>query len=142
MINPLDLEEAFNEYIADLVHNAPDGIISINLPVLYELGLLNCEQVPLDQRKLTQYFHVIESNEKVTLFNDKFVIWILPRIVNEQPSTYTLVGIHEGKKPRLEMVFHTTGVYNTPNFVLRILEHFLLEIQENNDVLGKLEKKM
>ena len=95
---PLDLEEAFNEYTADLVHNAPDGIIEINLPVLYELGLLNCDQVPPDQRKLTQYFHVIESNEKVTLFNDKFVIWNLPRIIDEQPTTYTLVGIHEGKK--------------------------------------------
>ena len=142
MINPLDLENAFNEYTADLIHCAPDGIIDINLPVLYELGLLNCEEVPKDQRKLTQHFHVIESNEKVTLFNDKFVVWILPRIIDEQPTTYTLVGVHQGKKPDLELVFHTTGVYNTPNFVLRILEHFLIEIQENNDVLGNIEKKM
>ena len=141
-MNPTELEDAFKEYSADLPKCAPDGVIEVNLPILYELDLLNTKESPSDQKKFTHYFHVVESPEKVTLYNDHFAIWIVPRIIEEQPSTYTLVAARQGKKPRLELVFHTTGVYNTPNFVLKILEHFLLEIQENEDILGNISKKI
>lgn len=142
MVNPVELENAYKQYATDLPKNAPDGIIEVNLSVLYELGLLDAKQNIEDPKKITHYFHVLESPEKVTLYNDSFAIWIVPRIIDEQPSTYTLVAAQDSEKPRLELVFHTTGVYNTPNFVLKILEHFLLEIQENEDILGNISKKI
>jgi len=141
-MNPIDIEQAFREYFVDLTHSTPDGIITIDLSILHELGLLNCETSPAKEKKFSQYFHVIESPEKVTLFNDKFIVWIVPRVVDGQPSTYTLIALNDKEKSKLELIYHTKGVYNTPNFVLRILEHFLLEIQENDAILSKISKKI
>jgi len=141
-MNPIDIEQAFREYFVDLTHSTPDGIITIDLPILHELGLLNCDQPSSKEKKFSQYFHVIESPEKVTLFNDKFIVWIVPRITDGQPSTYTLIALNDNEKSKLEMIYHTKGVYNTPNFVLRILEHFLMEIQEKDDVVTNISKKI
>lgn len=142
-MNPVDMEQAFREYSNDLAHATPDGIISINLPTLHELGLLNCEMnTAKDKKKTNQYFHVMESPEKVTLFNDQFIVWIVPQMLDNQPGTYTLIAQNKDERPKAQLVYHTAGVYNTPNFVLKVLEHFLAEIQENNDLIHNLEKKL
>jgi hypothetical protein len=41
----------------------------------------------------------------------------------------------------LELCFITSGVYNTSRLVLRVLEKFLVEIEENEKLLKTLEKK-
>jgi hypothetical protein len=138
----MDMEEAFRSYSENLKTATPDGIINIDLNTLHSLGLLGCDMNDAKGKKASQYFHVMESPEKVTLFNDQFVVWIVPQMQENQPSTYTLIALNGDSKPQAQLVYQTQGVYNTPNFVLKILEHYLREIDENNKLVQDLEKKL
>ncbi len=132
----LDLSyEQFMNHLPELV---PDGIIQVDLQLLQKLGLLH-EEVDSDSTSsLTRYFHVVESKEKITLFNDQFVTWIVPEKINNEPHTLVLVALNSTPKPKLEMVFSMAGIYNTSRLVLRVLEKFLSDIQENEDLISNL----
>jgi hypothetical protein len=141
MLNPNQIEESFKDFMGNLPKCAHDGIMQVDLHFLHELGLLETLQ---DEQKetddLTQYFHVIESAEKVTLFNDQFVVWIVPRMEQDIPTTYILIALNHQDKLNLEIVFTTNGVYNTPRYVLKILQHFLLDVLETEATLLSMEK--
>ena len=141
MLNSTQIEDAYKGFINDLPKNAHDGIISVNLQFLYGLGLLNWIHEDSDNRdNLTQYFHVIESAEKVTLFNEQFAVWIIPRNERDTQMTYILIALNHQDKLNLEIVFTTTGVYNTPRYVLKILQHFLMDVLETEAALLSMEK--
>lgn len=140
MMNPQDLEMTYQEYIQDLSKHAPDGIFDVDLSLLYELDLLNAQEEEEEDSALTQSFYVLESSDKLTLYNQKFVVWIVPKMVEETPKTFTLIALNENEKPHLEMVFATSGVYNHSNLVLRILERFLAQIEETEKEIVKLEE--
>jgi hypothetical protein len=141
MLNPKQLEEYYKEYTANLSQWLHDGVVHVNLNLLHEMGLLrepqNGEEEPDD---LTQYFHVIESSEKVTLFNDQFVIWIIPRMDQEIPSTYVIIALNQVEKPHPEVVFSTSGIYNSPHFVLKVLQNFLIDMLETEATLTEIKK--
>lgn len=139
MMDPNALEQAYQEYMQDLPRYAPDGIIDVDLSLLSEFGLLECEEEPEDDTSLSQSFYVIESPEKLTLFNQKYVVWIVPQVVEEAPTTYTLIALNEDEKTHLEMIFATSGVYNHSSLVLRILEKFLEQIEENEKEIIKIK---
>ncbi len=128
--------ENFLHHIPELI---PDGIIDVDLKLLQKFDLLREEVQLSPTQSLTQFFHVIESQEKITLFNDQFVIWIVPEKINEIPTTLVLIAIHQDAKLHLEMAFSISGIYNTSRLVLRVLEKYLMEIQENEDVISHLE---
>ena len=119
MMSPSQLEESFLEFSQNLPKHAPDGIINVDLNMLYELGLLKHEK--FDQvtthEDLMHYFHVLETPDKVTLFNEQFVVWILPKMLQETSLTVTFIALLQNTKPHLEIVFSTSGVYNTPKFI-------------------------
>ncbi len=141
MFNPVEIENLYNKYIGNLSEWAHDGLISVSLALLYDLGLLdNFDDIGDDSDDLTQYFHVIESAEKVTLFNEQFIIWIIPRMEQDNPITYVLIAFHSAGKTNLEIVFTTSGVYNTPKYVLKVLQHFLLDMLETEATLTSFEK--
>ena len=141
MLNPMQIEETYKEFINDLPHWAHDGILSIDLQTLHEQGLLdNLYDDHGDPDDLTQYFHVIESVEKVTLFNEQFIIWILPKTEIEQPMTYVLIASNHLDAINLEIVFTTKGVYNTPRYVLKVLQHFLMDILDTEAALTCFKK--
>lgn len=138
----MQVEEAYKEFTTDLSKWAHDGIISIDLSFLHDQGLLaGIQEDSIDPDDLTQYFHVIESVEKVTLFNEQFVVWIVPQMESEIPSTLVLVAMLQREKPHLEIVFRASGVYNTPRYVLRVLQFFLLDMIETQATLSAIEKK-
>lgn len=141
MLNPIQLEESYKEYTNNLGDFAHDGVINVDLHILHELGLLGTLHEDEDQvDDLTQYFHVIESVEKVTLFNEQFVIWIIPKTEQEVPTTYVLIALCQNEKPNLEIVFTTGGIYNTPKYVLKVLQHFLIDVLETEATLTSIEK--
>lgn len=141
MLNPIQIEEAFKGFIGNMPKCAPDGVIPIDIHQLHTLGLLNSiHEEHSDHDDLTQYFHVIESQEKVTLFNEQFVIWIVPRVEEDIPITYLLIALPHQDRLSLETIFTTTGVYNTPRFVLKILQSFLLDVIETEATLLSMEK--
>ncbi len=142
MLNPTQIEETYKAFVNSLPQCAHDGVIPVDLHFLQELGLLNHFQDEEAEDDLTQYFHVIESSEKVTLFNEQFLVWIIPKMDHSVPSTFVMIALNHPDKANLEIVFTTSGVYNTPHYVLKILQHFLLDVLETEETLIHFEKNM
>lgn len=141
MQNPTQIEDAYREFSQDLRKWMHDGITLIDMKFLHEQGLLASlqeEQGPPED--LSQYFHVIESIEKVTLFNDQFIVWIIPKMEGEEPITTVLIALNQSDKAHLEVVFMTRGVYNTPRHVLKVLQYFLADMTETEQTLTGFEK--
>lgn len=132
------IEECYRKYISNLAKWTPEGIIDVNLKLLHNHDLIDfLEETRQEEETLTRYFHVVEAPEKITLINDQFIVWIVPENVEGTAITYTLISINNDGKPDLELVFTSTGVYNTSWLVLRVLEKFLLEIQENEELIKR-----
>lgn len=141
MLNPMQIEEAYKEFMNNLGNWIHDEITLIDLRFLYDAGILQTLQEDKGEPDdLTQYFHVIESVEKVTLFNEQFIVWIIPKMESEQPVTYVLIALNQPEKAHLEIVFTTYGVYNTPRYVLKVLQHFLIDTLETEATLISIEK--
>jgi hypothetical protein len=142
VLGPQKLEIAFDEYIADLGRYLQDGIIEVNLEFLKKFDLLSKteEQEKEMQKQFPFYFHVIETPEKVTLFNHQFAIWIVPKLVADIATTVTLVALIRGEIPQLEIAFSTQGVYNTPKYVLKVLRHFLTEVIDTEEEIASIWK--
>lgn len=143
MINPKQLEEAYHEFSTDLQKWVPEGVVNVDLKLLQDLGLLNHTEweTSISDSQLTQYFHIIETQDKVTLFNEQFAIWIVPQLINETSLTTTYISLIQGPKPHLEIVYTTIGVYNAPKYILKVLQHFLTEVQETEKAISTLGKK-
>jgi hypothetical protein len=135
------LEENYKKFISNLAFWAPESLYVVNLNLLYDLNLLHFQ--PFTEKRdpnLTRYFHIIEASEKITLVNDEFIVWIKPDRLEERAITYTLIALNKGdQEPHLELVFLASGIYNTSRLVLRILEKFLIDVQETEVLLSKLE---
>jgi hypothetical protein len=141
MDNLTVLEECFKKYIKNMAYWAPEGIMQVDLNLLNQFDLLKFfDSAAQSEDSLTRYFHVVESPEKITLINEQFVIWIVPENVNGTPTTYALVAINHPTDLHLEIVFSVTGVYNTSWLVLRVLEKYLKDIQETEDLLNRYRK--
>jgi hypothetical protein len=142
-MNPAELEKAYQEYMHHLDQWAHDGILQVDLPLLHECNILESfDEETEDEDDLTQYFHVIESIDKVTLFNEQFIVWIVPKMQEENPLTFVLIALRDGNdQPHLELVFTTQGVYNTPKFVLKVLQHFLIDMLETEAAIDNIKKK-
>lgn len=139
MVDPSLLEETYQRVLNNLHQYLPDGVLHVDLSVLQGLGLVNCENgLGSNPPSIREMFHVIESESKITLYNQKFIVWIAPQVVNRQPCTLTIIAKFVEEGPRTELAFITSGVYNTSKFVLKIVERFLAEIQENEDFLVKI----
>ncbi len=138
--DPENFDIPFYRFISNLSYWAPDGIVEIDLTLLHSYGLLKCKDSSSDiTRALTDYFHVVESPEKITLYNQRFVIWIVPKVIGNEPTTITLVAlINSEETPQIEIVFSTKGIYNSPRLILKILEYYLKEIEENENLIAKI----
>lgn len=134
------LEECYKKYIKNIGFWIPEGITDVDINLLKRFGLLNFYLKEKKDPSLTRYFHIIETSEKITLVNEQFVVWIVPEKINETPITYALIALNYPDQPHLELAFSATGVYNSSRLVLRVLEMFLQEIQETEDLLAKLNK--
>jgi len=139
MNNPAVLEACYKRYIQDISKWLPDGITDIDLELLHKLNLLHYHSKDTSDSPLTRYFHVVESEEKLTLVNDEFVVWIVPEKQESTAVTYTFIALNKEDDIQLEMAFATTGIYNNSHLVLRLLEKFLLDIQGTEEWLSKLE---
>ena len=141
-MNPIQLEEAYQEFISNFPRWIPEGIIEVNIQLLKEAGLLTYRFFDGNQseEELPCYFHVIETAEKVTLFNHRFAIWILPKLMNNHPTTIVLIALMVNGKPHLENVFSTKGIYNTPKFVLKMIKYYLSEVIDTEEAISSIGK--
>lgn len=132
------IEKFYQQYCKDLSSWLPEDIIEVNLELLWQLDLVQYLDESRQDESIARYFYVIESEEKITLVNEKFVVWIVPDISTSPPKTYTLVALNHPNCPKLELAFTTAGVYNTSKLVLRVLEKFLVDIEENETFLSNI----
>lgn len=141
-MTPSQIEEAFSEFSQNLSKHAPDGVINVDINMLNELGLLKHDKFDqaTSHEELMHYFHVLETPDKVTLFNEQFVVWIVPKVVQEASLTMTFIGLTQNNKLHLELVFSTSGVYNTPKFILKVLEHFLTEVIDTEAIISSINR--
>lgn len=144
MKNIAQLEAFYRKCIKDLSVCLPEGILEVDLKFLQQHDLLDFEgeEQPPSDDMLTRYFHVVESDEKITLVNEQFAVWIVPESNEESSSTYTFIALNTPKAPKLELVFSVSGIYNTSRLVLRILERLLKEVQENEEAISKFNNKV
>lgn len=141
MANIAQLEANFQRYTANLESFAPDGIVEINLDLLRQMDMLDVfnKQAETEEQKLPRSFQVMETPEKITLFNDDFAIWIVPGNVDGLAVTHILIGTHKEEEPiNLEIVLSASGVYNNSKMVLRVLDALLKEIKETEDELRNI----
>ncbi len=134
------LDNCFKDCIKNIYSLLPEGIIDIDLKLLQKYKLLDYYLKNKKNVNLTRFFHVIETSEKITLVNDQFVIWIVPEKINNIPITYTLIALNKEHLPQLEVAFVASGCYNSSRLVLRVLETFLHDIQETEELLEKFSK--
>lgn len=139
MNNPSILESYFKRYTKNISEWLPDGFIDVDLALLHKLNLLHFHNRLGNDTALTRYFNVVESDEKLTLVNKQFIVWIVPEKKETSSVTYTLIALNKEDDIQLEMAFTTSGVYNHSHLVLQLLEKFLLEIQNTEDCLAKLK---
>ncbi len=142
-MDQLKLESLYHEYTKNFTKSLPDGILQVNIRLLHSLDLLDSLLSPVDNptSSVTSYFHMVETPEKITLFNEEFAIWIVPEITNDIPTTYAFIAkLFKNEEPHLELVFSTSGIYNSSFLVLRTLERILAEILENENLIRDMEK--
>lgn len=130
-------EESYRKYTSNLMKWLPEGIIIVDEEMLQELSLL--DSMRSRNPRLTSHFQIMESEEKITLFNESFVIWIVPDKIQGVGITYTLIALNQLEQPHLELAFATTGRYNTSPWILMVLDKLLAKIQENEEVITNLK---
>lgn len=136
------LDECYRKYITHMEEWMPEGMTQVDLRLLHHFDLLNYHRKDPNDPALTRYFHVVETPEKITLVNEQFVVWIVPDKVNNLPVTFTLIALNKEDQPKLELAFSTSGIYNSSKLVLRVLEKYLQEISETEDMLSKYRRKV
>ncbi len=141
MLNPSKIDQAYKEFVNNIEENLHDQVVDIDLKFLHESGLLNIlDDEQEDEDDLTQYFDVIHGEDKATLYNEQFIVWIIPQMDGPELLTLVLIALNYADKPHLEVVFTTKGPYNTPRHVLQVLHYYLFDILETEALINVLEK--
>lgn len=136
MSNLSKFEDYYKKFSQNISSYLPEDIVHVDLELLRGMDLLEYHDPNHNDPSLTRYFHVLESEDKITLVNDEFAVWIVPDRADNIPFTYTFIALNEeNRDPKLEMCFVASGVYNNSRLVLRVLEKFLAEIQESEEML-------
>jgi hypothetical protein len=131
------LDNYFKKVMENLTLYLPEGVEQIDVLSLFDYDLFGYHNEPPDHT-FTRLFQIVETEEKITLVNEEFIIWILPRRTEEISSTFVLIALNKKGQPHLEKAFIVSGVYNTSKIVLSLLEKELNEIQENEGILKNL----
>lgn len=136
------IEESYNQFMSHLNYWLPEGLIDVNLQLLYQLDLLHFQPVRTglnqEDTHFTGAFQMIESPEKMTMINDEFVVWITPVLAKSIRLTYVLIALNRETGPHLEMAYITAGIYNRSPIVLKLLDKFLCDLKETENLLTKL----
>ena len=140
-MSPDELEKTYRHFTKNVKKWLPDGLIKVNLELLCELELLNKKNFDHEEPdEVTHYFSVEEIHDKIILHNDKFVIWIVPAVIENISMTHTYISQMHNQAPKLELVYENRGIYNSPKFILQILEHFLIETVDTDALLASMKK--
>lgn len=126
------LEEFYNRSIRDQ-NNFPEGYVNIT-EILTRSAVQSATDFQQDQ--FNQSFIIAESQDKLTLFNTDFAIWLVPELVQGQAVTHGYIALHDANgdyKP--ELAFEASGEYNESGYILRALQLYLDDIKDTETTL-------
>lgn len=134
------VEQCYNKFIPNLDSILHESIYHVDLDFLQRLDLLHfMPGNPAPSSSLHPRFYALESPDKITLISERFIVWIVLQTQGETPSTLLLIAVNRGNiQPDLEAAILASGVYNQSKLVLKILEKFLEEIDENEAALLRI----
>ncbi len=138
MVNLEQLEAFFEHLSYHTVEALPDGIQDITIKTLHTLRLLSTESEE-GSIPTAHFLQAIESEGKITLFNDNFVIWIVPKNDLDPPATTTFIAKRLNGSLHPEIAFKTMGIHNRSRTILKLIERFLTDIQETDALLLQFE---
>ena len=138
MLTPIEIERQFQVLMQRFACQRQKEIIDVTPTLVEQLGV--AQERPLGIDPLTSYFHVLEMEDKLTLFNNHFVVWIAPQLFGNETVTITFIGLIKGGNIHLELAFSARGTYNKSKVILDILEKFLDEIRENETMIRQMEE--
>ena len=95
MYDPILVEHHYQSFVSDVKSNIPDGVLKITDDILeqYQISLDNDDYD--DPVKPYCYFYVVENTDKITLVNNDFIVWIVPKVLDLQAVTFILVGLRD-----------------------------------------------
>ena len=137
-MNQAQLDHAYSDFVSNWQSWIPEGIIEVDKTLLTNIGLEPCKEEE-EEEQLRHYFHVIETSDKISLFNHQFVVWIVPKLVNNDPTTIVMIALISDKKLHLEVAFSTQGIYNTSKFVLKLLKYYLSEVIDTENTISSIK---
>jgi hypothetical protein len=130
------LDAFFTQLCTNTTDLLPDGILNINIKSLHSLKLL--DECPPPG---TMALHTIESDEKITLFNDNFALWIAPQKNASPAETVVFIARTAEGKFIPEVAFRTRGLHNQSKTIIRIIDRLLSDITETDSVISELENR-
>jgi hypothetical protein len=117
----------------------PDGILDVNIRTLQTLHLLT-EDSASREGNPSELLQAVESEGRITLFNERFALWIVPQVGAEPSSTVVYVATHRNGAVKAELGFRTSGVHNKSKTILRLIDRFITDIQETDSMLSQMER--
>jgi hypothetical protein len=134
--------EDINAFYAYLTQHTPDlipdGIIDVDVKLLQSLNILNPTQ-NIGSGSAKELLQAIDSGGRITLFNDRFVLWIIPQNDVSPPSTTVILARCNENTIKPEVAFRTAGIHNQSKTILQLIDRYLIDIQETEEVLEKFE---
>lgn len=128
--------EYLNDHTSDIL---PDGIIEVDVKTLQNLDILNSHE-PLGSTPAKELLQAIESGGRITLFNERYILWIVPQSENFPPSTTVILARCVKNEIKPEVGFRTCGIHNQSKTILQLIDRYLSDIQETEVLLEQLEK--
>lgn len=135
-------EEIYQEIVEKMTSYPFDTSFQVDLDLLKELEILSFQDKAFEEEDVMHSFHVFEAQDKVTLINEEFVVWICPKQTPQGPATYVVIALNNRPAPVLELVFTASGVYNRSGIVLKVLNRLLQEIHENERMMTALLRNL
>lgn len=117
----------------------PDGIMDVSVKTLHHLHLLT-EEASEGELQPSHLLQAVESDGRITLFNERFALWIVPQVGADPSCTIVYIATHQDGDLRAELAFRTSGIHNKSKTILRLIDRFLADIQETDSLLSQLEK--
>ena len=117
----------------------PDGILDINVKTLHALHLLSDETPSSGAPRASTLLQAVESEEKITLYNEKFALWVAPQKNADPASTIVFIASRKDNEIKPEIAFRTTGIHNRSKTILKLIDRFLADIQETENVISRFE---
>jgi hypothetical protein len=136
----IDEINAYYDYLSKHTSDLlPDGIVNVDVKLLQSLSILS-PNASLGSASAKELLQAIESGGRITLFNDHYVLWIVPQNEVSPPSTTVILARCDKNSIKPEVGFKTAGIHNQSKTILQLIDRYLVDIQETEDVLEKFEQ--